>query len=355
MAFILLLVNVLVQVATPRTDSVAALRLYTDFQREPPRAVRETIQREIEFIMAPIGWQFKWDSLRNAMGADISVSVAVVQFRGKCDIFNLTPIGTHVSILAATSVSDGRILPFSNVNCNGIRTLLAPALLSVVPPYREISFGRAVGRVVAHELYHILTKEQAHGSDGIGAAQVTAENLMAPDFRFGPREVQKLRANLLPIVSSYNSLVGVKTGTSNRDSVYFTSGCSGCHGWQGEGTRWGPPLPKGPGHYDADRLAVLLANTSSRMYKRAKGLNVLWPGLDDAQINLLSDYLKERFDGAPVAALSRYRLTKKLAPGIDSRHQAQKRMAIGLTTSSSGPYSSTHELVGVLSLPKRRA
>jgi mono/diheme cytochrome c family protein len=200
--------------------------------------------------------------------------------------------GAPPAVLAVTSVSDGRVLPYSHVNCNALRTFLAPLLVSLALPSREAIFGRALGRVVAHELYHILTKERLHGQDGIGAAQFTAEQLMSADLRFGEREVERLRASLVPIVLSYESLSG--SGLGSGTSIYVTSGCSGCHGWRGEGTQWGPPLRKESKAYDAAALAAFLRNTSSKMYRRAKDLNVLWPRLENAQIEELSAYLRSR-------------------------------------------------------------
>ena len=293
MAFVLLLMVIMTAaVAAPGTYSVAAFRLYTDFHRQPPPLISEAMQKEIELIMSPIGWRLEWDSLGNVMAGDSSVSLAVVTFKGDCDVVDLMVKGPPPAVLAMTSVSEGQVLPYSYVNCNAIRTFLAPMLVRLALPSREATFGRALGRVVAHELYHVLTNERLHGRDGIGAAQFTAEKLTSADLRFGHKEVERLRTRLFPVVRSYEALSGSSRGSGT--SIYVTSGCSGCHGWRGEGTQWGPPLLKESKAYDPAALAALLTDTASKMYRRAKDLNVLWPRLERAQVEELSAYLRSR-------------------------------------------------------------
>ncbi len=41
-------------------QAISAMRLYTDFEKEPAAPVRAAIRNEVDEIMSPIGWSFAW-------------------------------------------------------------------------------------------------------------------------------------------------------------------------------------------------------------------------------------------------------------------------------------------------------
>jgi hypothetical protein len=86
------------------------------------------------------------------------------------------------------------ILPFSDVDCDRIRAFIRRGLLSLPEGDREAIFGRAMGRVLAHELYHVFAKTGRHGSRGIGKAAYSVQELLSPNFRFQERESRALRS-----------------------------------------------------------------------------------------------------------------------------------------------------------------
>jgi hypothetical protein len=185
--FIYLALGILPAFGEPRRVHVAPITLYASFQQNLPQAVRAALQDELEQIMAPIGIHFQWRSLDAARGNEVSVELAVVTFKGRCDAGGLSTRSVSPGALGWTHVSDGNILPFSDVDCDGIRGFIQGALLTVSPEGREEAFGRAVGRVVAHELYHIFADTQQHESLGVAKASYTVQDLMTVDFLFEGR------------------------------------------------------------------------------------------------------------------------------------------------------------------------
>ncbi len=171
----------------------APITLYADFQQDPPPAVLEAIQSELASIMSPIGLHFEWRSLKANRGNEVSVELAVVTFRGKCNTASLEPVGGSPGALGWTHVSDGVILPFSDIDCDGIRRFVQSGLLHVDAEAQEETYGRAVGRVLAHELYHIFANTQHHGAHGVGKAAYTAKELLSKVFHFEQGEFQALR------------------------------------------------------------------------------------------------------------------------------------------------------------------
>lgn len=176
-----------------RGDTIAPIVLYTQFQQEPPAAVLGALQEELDSIMAPAGLRFAWRSLSRVNGDEVFKELAVVTFKGRCDTADLAPFGKTPGALGLTHVSDGAILPFSDVDCGHIRTFLQGELMAKPRDDREGVFGRALARVLAHELYHVFAKTSAHGACGIGKAAYTVQELVADDFQFDEKEIAALR------------------------------------------------------------------------------------------------------------------------------------------------------------------
>jgi len=167
--------------------------LYTQFQHEPSAVVLQALQEEVETIMVPMGAEFEWRSLVQVTGNEVSSELAVVKFLGHCQPTGYDPHAATASVLGWTHVSDGAILPFSDINCDVIRNFLQAGLLAIDAKDREAAYGRAVARVLAHELYHIFANTVHHGSNGVGKAVYSVRDLLSHDFHFEERESEALR------------------------------------------------------------------------------------------------------------------------------------------------------------------
>lgn len=178
-----------------RQTPVAPIALYTQFQQNPPEDVVEALHDELASIMAPMGMRFEWRSLAGVTGNEVAVELAVLTFKGRCDVAGLMPHATSPGALGWTHVSDGNILPFSDVDCDRIRGFVQKDLLSFSPDERAEVYGRALARVVAHELYHIFANTAHHGSCGVGKAAYTVQELLSEDFQFEAKESNALRTS----------------------------------------------------------------------------------------------------------------------------------------------------------------
>ncbi|HEX3992985.1 MAG TPA: hypothetical protein VHX39_17575, partial [Acetobacteraceae bacterium] len=78
------------------------------------------------------------------------------------------PIYDELGPYARTWMADGDVLPFGEVDCarvvNSVRDAMSGGDL---PNWADQLLGRALGRVVAHELVHMLTRSVRHGRDGV--------------------------------------------------------------------------------------------------------------------------------------------------------------------------------------------
>jgi len=171
------------------------IALYTHFQHEPPPAVFDALQDEVNSIMAPMDLHFSWHSQSAAHSGVVSVVAVVITFKSACDVFGLTPHSSNPGPLGWTHISDGVILPFAGVDCQAIRAFIQKRLLTISAEGREEAYGRALGRVLAHELYHIFANTTRHGTYGVAKSKFTAQELLSPKFQFEGRESLALRTS----------------------------------------------------------------------------------------------------------------------------------------------------------------
>ena len=177
-----------------RGAKFAPITLYTQFEQAPPGGVLEALQDEVASIMAPIGIRFEWRDLGKTGGHEVSAELAVVTFKGRCDAAGLLTRSKFEGALGWTHVSDGQILPFTDVSCDRVREFVQTGLLAFRVEDREAKYGRALGRVLAHELYHIFANTLRHGS-GVAKESYSVQDLLADDFQFEAKETRMLQTS----------------------------------------------------------------------------------------------------------------------------------------------------------------
>ena len=195
MVLFCLLAGVLPAAGETRWAPSAPITLYTSFQQEPPAEVMQAIQEEVESIMAPIGLRFEWRDLAGVRGHEVSAELAVITFQGRCNTVGMTAQSKSSGALGWTHMSDGEILPFTDVSCDRVRDFVQRQLVVLHPDERTALYGRALGRVLAHELYHIFANTTRHASWGVAKECYTVQDLLADDFQFHEKESRLLRTN----------------------------------------------------------------------------------------------------------------------------------------------------------------
>ena len=172
------------------------IAVFMDFQSQPSAAAVAQMKREISAIMKPSGLAFDWRMINDRRLGDSFHDLLVLSFKGRCQAEGPTydelgPIGDR-QVLASTRISDGHVLPFSDVECDTIRRYIAPSVQSAHPDQREDMLGRALGRIVAHEMYHMLAHTKTHAESGVARSFHTRMDLTGPEFHFSRQETELL-------------------------------------------------------------------------------------------------------------------------------------------------------------------
>ncbi len=162
---------------------VPDIALYYDFEHQPPPVVQNALEGETVAILTPMRQTIEWRSLAKVRPGEVATELAVVTFKGSCDLLQPLPRASRQRTLGLTHITDGAILPFSDIDCDRIRLFLDKELQHRRPADRDGIFGRAIGRVVAHELYHIFANTTHHATAGIARSAFTVKDLIKDSFR----------------------------------------------------------------------------------------------------------------------------------------------------------------------------
>lgn len=173
--------------------------LLIDFEHKPSTIALEAMKMEVASLMKSSGLSFDW-KFRPAK-RDINTPKGIAfRFKGKCygeafsggELSELAPYGETVA-LASTPVVAGSVQPFSEVQCDQIRKCIS-ADAGSGKHQRELALGRAMGRVVAHELYHILLDTRNHAAKGVSKSVHSGEDLVSGEAEFDSYDREMLRS-----------------------------------------------------------------------------------------------------------------------------------------------------------------
>lgn len=260
--------------------SGAPLRIYTEFRTAPPQAVEASLESEVSSLVSPIGLDVEWRSLAVPRYGEASAALVVVTFTGRCDADRLQPHRATGGALAWTHISDGVILPFVDIDCDRLHDLLQASLLRADARRREQLFGRAVARVLGHELYHVFAETRHHERGGVARPAFSAGELLSEDFSFGEKEFRTLSTSKLRALLHFRKPFGDKPRDGRE--AYAANGCASCHGDHGQGTRWAPAL-RGKS-LDSKLLSTHFEKKREDMYRRARNMKLDWQFPTDEEI-----------------------------------------------------------------------
>jgi hypothetical protein len=151
------------------------------------------MKEEVGATLAAAGLQVQWRSLRISQPEITSGDLVVVSFTGKCRMNDLFLPHVESGPLGWTYVEDGHTSPFSNVDCDRIRAFINPLVADAGWDDREALLGRALGRVLVHELYHVFSDSKGHASQGLCSALFTARYLLLGHARLYEKDVSTFR------------------------------------------------------------------------------------------------------------------------------------------------------------------
>ncbi|HEY3823892.1 MAG TPA: hypothetical protein VGL82_05010 [Bryobacteraceae bacterium] len=168
------------------------LTVILDFKGPHSRTSLKEMERESGLIMHASGVKLDWRMLGDDPTASYS-DLVVMTFRGTCEYEPAAPIYDELGPLASTRTTNGEVQPFGEVNCDRVVGSARTAMSGTDYSRADLLIGRAMGRVVAHELVHMLTRSGQHGTEGVYEPALSGKQLIAASLPLSALDIERLK------------------------------------------------------------------------------------------------------------------------------------------------------------------
>ncbi len=168
------------------------IRLQTPSQM--PQSLIKALRRETERHWRFPGLKLHWhDVKRPCDGMDHRL--VVVELRGGCSLHRF-PGEQPARPLGYTHVSDGRVLPFIEIDCAAVAASVSRVTPESAAFLNTDVYARALAAVLTHEMIHALTESKTHFEAGVMQPQLTPRDLTGPDLSIAPETIDELEEAL---------------------------------------------------------------------------------------------------------------------------------------------------------------
>jgi hypothetical protein len=189
------------------------LTLILEFENQYAATCLDWMNSELNQVFERTGMAVGTRLGAEVASGEIFQRLAIIKFKGGCHV-NRQIARSDPGPLGEVQRVDGDILPFINVYCERIHEMIREELRVDAEPERIRKFGRALARVVAHELYHVFSQTVRHTKTGITKTAFNAQDLLADRLGFDEERIYMMAH---PAMVRRNKAVN-RTTTSFRQS-----------------------------------------------------------------------------------------------------------------------------------------
>jgi hypothetical protein len=150
--------------------------------------------REAAGILKPSGISLDW-----RLGTPVQAFeglLVVVTLRGQCSMAETAPEAKIDGPLGWTHTVNGAVLPFAELACDTIRGAVKSGMRAEHRSVGDFLLGRAMGRVLAHELYHITGDTARHATAGVAQPAFSAREMVSQPMALEPRDAEIMGSRL---------------------------------------------------------------------------------------------------------------------------------------------------------------
>jgi len=171
------------------------LTVILDFKGPHSQTSLKEMKRESGMILSSSGVSLDWRILGKD-SPESSNDLVVMMFKGACD-YELAPeADDEPGPLAMARTVNGEVQPFGEVDCDRVVNSARNAMSGSDHFRADQLIGRAMGRVVAHELVHMLTKSGQHGVEGVEKPALSGKQLIGGYLPLAALDVDRLKQEL---------------------------------------------------------------------------------------------------------------------------------------------------------------
>ena len=137
------------------------------------------MEREASAALKNTGLTFDW-RLQDSLAPKTEFkSLLVFNMKGRCVMDLMPQLIDERGPLGMAFVSDGQVLPFGEIECDRVKHSVQRVLPRGPSETEDRLYGRALGRVAAHEMYHMLSGKKVHSKSGLTQATLSADELVS--------------------------------------------------------------------------------------------------------------------------------------------------------------------------------
>jgi hypothetical protein len=178
------------------SHSPQTLTILFQFEQPYPNRALAEAQRELDVLMRGAAVRLEWYDRGGPQSRSSFPNIVVLDFLGSCDPRTRNTLaGPAAGWLARMHVSDGVVLPFGEVNCDLVRAVMSDGTRKGTPS--DVVFGRALARVLAHELFHFITNSIEHLDTGLVKPSFSRKDLVFDGLRMDRHELDRLSNSFL--------------------------------------------------------------------------------------------------------------------------------------------------------------
>jgi hypothetical protein len=174
------------------TRPASDLTVVLDFQGAHSEQSIIEMQREAQAVLRASGIHLDWRTRSQASRESFN-DLVLVKLSGNCDVDAAPQAFGKRGPLGSTFISDGNMLPFAEIACDRVAASVRSAMSGSDFETPDVLLGRALGRVVAHELVHVLTGSCEHGLEGVHKAALSGRQLIADSLPLSAADAIRLR------------------------------------------------------------------------------------------------------------------------------------------------------------------
>ncbi len=151
------------------------------------------MKAEAQRILAPAGVKLDWRK-KSELGEFPQFSqVVIFRFTGRCVMDPYATLYDERGPLAATATAEDEVLPFGVVHCDRVKASLRRTFTGNDYLRGNTLLGKALGRVMAHEMYHMFAQEKGHPGNGVAKPALTSEQLVRGEMELDARTAEEIR------------------------------------------------------------------------------------------------------------------------------------------------------------------
>jgi hypothetical protein len=176
----------------PARAEPTELTIVLDFEGPHSDESLAEMKRETASIMKAAGFAFDW-RLRSEVGHKSYPNLISVKLKGECLVNPARPSHSVRGPLALSHTTRTAVMRFADIHCDAVSSLVRSGARVGKFEHGNLLFGRAMGRVLAHELWHILGNTFAHGENGIAQRAFSAEQLISERLDLDTADIERFR------------------------------------------------------------------------------------------------------------------------------------------------------------------